>query len=269
MTTAQDQQSLAAYEDGKWYWVEHEGWHGEPPTIAPACYKANCDAWYSHIFSGISTPYLKVLEPCERQAARALPAVVTPVAKIHKGKLTWSIPWPEYSVDTALLTGGHDLYTAAQVLAMGRVPACPLPCGWDGLHKIAVADGAYLARAEWPEDEEGVSVQRATVMRNIGNLIEVCRAMLAAPRPPAAQELDEVVITKNESGAIVAVTRQDDEGRILSVLAESEVRIKPLTDEQIEAIPVWVNFVGLWPQSRKEIVRAIEAAHGITHPTGD
>ncbi|MEG1769868.1 MAG: hypothetical protein RR311_15460 [Comamonas sp.] len=73
MNPAQDQQSRAAYEDGKWYWVEHEGWHGEPPTIAPACYKAECDAWYSYIFSGISTPYLKVLGPCELQAARALP----------------------------------------------------------------------------------------------------------------------------------------------------------------------------------------------------
>ncbi len=31
----------------------------------------------------------------------------------------------------------------------------------------------------------------------------------------------EVVVTKNYKGQIVAVTRQDDEGRILSVLAES------------------------------------------------
>ena len=70
MTTAQDHQSREAYEDGKWYWVEHEGWHGEPPTIAPACYKAECDAWYSYVFSGISTPYLKVLGPCEMRATR-------------------------------------------------------------------------------------------------------------------------------------------------------------------------------------------------------
>ena len=34
----------------------------------------------------------------------------------------------------------------------------------------------------------------------------------------------------------------------------------PLTDEQIEALPVWDHFVGLWPENRKEIVRAIEAA---------
>lgn len=123
------------------------------------------------------------------QAARALPAGVNPA--FHgfldpdecRVNLCFTPSAPRH--DGIYATA---YYTAAQVLAMGRVPACPLPCGWDGLHKIAVADGAYLARAEWPEDEEGVSVQRATVMRNIGNLIKVCRAMLAAPRPPAAQE---------------------------------------------------------------------------------
>lgn len=62
---------------------------------------------------------------------------------------------------------------------MGRVPACPYPCGWDGLHKIAVADGAYMASIEWTEDEEGISVQCAVAMRTVTNLIGVCRAMRA------------------------------------------------------------------------------------------
>ena len=43
---------------------------------------------------------------------------------------------------------------------------------------------------------------------------------------------------------------------------------QPLTDEQIEALPVWSHFVGLWPESRKEIARAIEAAHGIAAQQG-
>lgn len=178
--TAQDQQSREAYEDGKWYWVEHEGWHGEPPTIAPACYKANCDAWYSHIFSGISTPYLKVLEPCERQAARALPAGVTPVAKIHKGKLTWSIPWPEYSVDTALLTGGHDLFTAAQVLAMGRVPP-----GWQAVPVEPTKEmkrGAQMAAMDHSDHGEWLTYEWQDVLRTWKGLLA------AAPRPPAAQQ---------------------------------------------------------------------------------
>lgn len=46
------------------------------------------------------------------------------------------------------------------------------------------------------------------------------RALYAAPqawRP----DIGEVVVTRNDAGEIVAVTRQDDEGRILSVIAES------------------------------------------------
>lgn len=158
-------------------------------------------------------------------------------------------PWP-YVPSTESIRAVLDELAAAQVQAMGRVPpgfvAVPVELTAE---MVDAAEEAYM-----PFGDMALAIQSA---------------IAAAPRPPAAQELDEVVITKNESGAIVAVTRQDDEGRILSVLAESEVRIKPLTDEQIEAIPVWVNFVGLWPQSRKEIVRAIESAHGITHPTGD
>ena len=30
-----------------------------------------------------------------------------------------------------------------------------------------------------------------------------------------------------------------------------------LSDAQIEAMPVWRNFVGLWPESRREIVDAV------------
>lgn len=37
-----------------------------------------------------------------------------------------------------------------------------------------------------------------------------------------------IVVTKNEAGTIVAVTRQDDDGRILSVIAESAPQPKPL-----------------------------------------
>lgn len=38
----------------------------------------------------------------------------------------------------------------------------------------------------------------------------------------------------------------------------------PLTDEQIEALPMWKRFVGLWSETRREIVRTIERYHGIT-----
>jgi len=36
----------------------------------------------------------------------------------------------------------------------------------------------------------------------------------------------------------------------------------PLTNAQIQALPVWLNFVGLMPEHKLEIVRAVEAAPG-------
>lgn len=51
----------------------------------------------------------------------------------------------------------------------------------------------------------------------------IYRAMLAAsPTPPAEKPIGEVVVTKTRDGQIVSVTRQDDEGRILSVIATSD-----------------------------------------------
>ena len=45
--------------------------------------------------------------------------------------------------------------------------------------------------------------------------------------------------------------------------APQPVEREPLSDEQIEALPMWKRFVGLWPETRREIVRIIEAQHGI------
>ena len=55
-----------AYQDRCWYWIEKESWGTGQTFIAPALYKAECDAWYSAEFSGISTRFLKVLEPIRR-----------------------------------------------------------------------------------------------------------------------------------------------------------------------------------------------------------
>lgn len=51
--------------------------------------------------------------------------------------------------------------------------------------------------------------------------------------------------------------------RAVHALLQTAKECKPLTDEQIEALPVWGHFVGLHPETRKEIARAIESAHGI------
>ncbi|EOF7894446.1 hypothetical protein ACK2MY_004900 [Pseudomonas aeruginosa] len=52
-------------------------------------------------------------------------------------------------------------------------------------------------------------------------LCSECTADASRARAALAQPSGEVVVTKNESGAIVSVTRQDKEGRVLSVIAES------------------------------------------------
>lgn len=57
--------------------------------------------------------------------------------------------------------------------------------------------------------------------------IERINQLLAAPAAPSPK--GEVVVTRNDAGAIVAVTRQDDEGRILSVIAEA---VQPPGEQQ-------------------------------------
>ncbi len=52
--------------------------------------------------------------------------------------------------------------------------------------------------------------------------IVICKACKDATML-TADKAGDVVVTKNQSGQIVAVTRQDSEGRILQVIAESEV----------------------------------------------
>lgn len=71
MTTPDPSREADRYEDGAWYWVEREVWVNEPTRIAPAMYKADCDAWYSYEFCGIPTRQREVLEPCQRQSAAA------------------------------------------------------------------------------------------------------------------------------------------------------------------------------------------------------
>ncbi len=64
-------------------------------------------------------------------------------------------------------------------------------------------------------------------------LVAHMAAEIADLRAALAQPSGEVVVTKNESGAIVSVTRQDKEGRVLSVIAESQP--SPAQAEQADA----------------------------------
>ena len=95
----------------------------------------------------------------------------------------------------------------------------------------------------------------------------------------------EVVVTKTATGQIVAVTRQDEEGRILSVIAESAPQPtqsvppagrEPLTHEQITAAAKKLAECMEYPwefmpepgrANMRELARAvIEAARALVAP---
>lgn len=65
--------------------------------------------------------------------------------------------------------------------------------------------------------------------------------------------------TDNPTAALI----QSLHARVQELEASQAQRV-PLSDEQIEALHVWRNFVGMFPEARLEITRSIEAAHGIT-----
>ena len=75
----------------------------------------------------------------------------------------------------------------------------------------------------------------------------------------------EIVVTKNAAGQIVAVTRQDEEGRILSVLAESEPAAVAVPDALIadarRLAYVADQVRALEPKGSESDVYLTEAAH--------
>lgn len=91
----------------------------------------------------------------------------------------------------------------------------------------------------------------------------IARAVLAKWGQPA-QAAEPVAWLDPWTGTKVT-TDYDAYGKhgIPLYTAPQPVAREPLTDEQIEALPLWKRFVGLWPETRREIVRIIESAHGI------
>ncbi|EOK5389654.1 hypothetical protein ACM6SQ_004703 [Pseudomonas aeruginosa] len=104
-------------------------------------------------------------------------------------------------------------------------------------------------------------------------------------RAALAQLSGEVVVTENESGAIVSVTRQDKEGRVLSVIAESATltaqaeqaeaeRPEGPTEDELEAAGLGYPLhkeeaVKLWYSGfRSEVITVLEAWEAIGHDIG-
>lgn len=91
--------------------------------------------------------------------------------------------------------------------------------------------------------------------------ISFCRAVLAKwGTPPAVAERLE--LTEADCEAAVLELEIEDL-HTTPQPARARAGAMPLTDEQIEALPMWKRFVGLWPETRREIVRTIEHHHGI------
>lgn len=189
--TASTEQERAEFTDGAWYWVEKEGWHDEPPKIAPAMYRAACDAWYSWEFSGVSTQYLKVLEPCTRheQAARRAPAVPETIeqrAKKLKGLqvligATAGVP-EAIELARSRFTEAygrsplHDdlAYACLLIDAYGGAPAVPVPQG------LREAAQAVVERWDTPLWKD--------VPATAGYIANLRAALAAAPQPQEAED---------------------------------------------------------------------------------
>ncbi|PZQ69583.1 MAG: hypothetical protein DI563_19380 [Variovorax paradoxus] len=72
----------------------------------------------------------------------------------------------------------------------------------------------------------------------------------------------EVVVTKNSTGQIVAVTRQDEEGRVLSVIAQSEVATAP-------AAPQGMTIAGDGASMLGKLMREQRASRLGVYPDGN
>ena len=99
--------------------------------------------------------------------------------------------------------------------------------------KITIERETTYTHAEVRKMLDGISGDAALhgleVVDNLDGTMGL-RAALAQKAEPQG----EVVVTKDDAGQIVAVTRQDAEGRILSVVAESAPAAVP-QDEKISA----------------------------------
>ncbi|UKM53847.1 hypothetical protein VL2_gp034 [Pseudomonas phage vB_PaeM_VL12] len=104
--------------------------------------------------------------------------------------------------------------------------------GWGPFPIVQVPWNVFDRAVMWVEDRRRYG--------DDGTIVDDWKALKTIQRAALAQPSGEVVVTKNESGAIVSVTRQDKEGRLLSVIAESQP--SPAQAEKAEAERPIVSF---------------------------
>jgi hypothetical protein len=94
-------------------------------------------------------------------------------------------------------------------------------------------------------DEVHAQASKHAHLQDWDEFDRLAEKVCAAQSQPAQPEpRGEVVVTRNPAGQIVAVTRQDDDGRILSVIAEAQ----PEQNAELKAIHAVIMHVGGdWP----------------------
>jgi len=125
-----------------------------------------------------------------------------------------------------------------------------------------------------PTDAELIAfaVETGMRVRTGKGVVSFARAVLARWGQPAhsgepvyafrRKGLDDFCTCTKKRYAELSAMPNLFETRIFYTAPQPVERV-PLTDEQIEALPLWKRFVGLWPETRREIVRTIERHHGI------
>ena len=112
-------------------------------------------------------------------------------------------------------------------------------------------DEALKMAIEWMDkwhDKEVIVMEVGTRWVDFSMAIQACKEALE-------QHSGDVVVTKNEQGQIVCVTRQDAEGNILSVIAESEQ--PEVGDAEIKQM---LNDIDWYQMRVKELEEELEAS---------
>lgn len=189
-------------------------------------------------------------------AARAQPAAAQVVATIKV-----STPKPgsrEMDLDAPnwqdLPDGEHRLYLTAPAVAAPTVPEGPMFTTPDPDLNELLEAAHYLHQPRASMDDG---------LLFLDALGKVMGRLAAAPQPPAGGPVgaQEVHATCDQVRAELAVLHERfPETRPAPADAEAPAAgavAHTLSNAQIEAMPVWRNFVGLWPESRREIVDAV------------
>lgn len=109
-----------------------------------------------------------------------------------------------------------------------------------------------------PTDDEIHAVVQACRERGLREF-DVFRAVLAK----WGTTKKELQVGCEGSDGLLRIHAESETCDVCRAHAHAQAGAVPLTDEQIEALPMWKRFVGLWPETRREIVRTIEHHHGI------